>query len=125
MAYTVPNFNLSIDLWVPGNTPSAGAADVSPELAQLYMHSRADIDNDASKLGSYWPNVVWRWRTKMQLAYALPWKGGIIGYKDANTDWWYYLIDFWEHCHAEFPNAYILVNTRQCNDDGTIPDGGR
>lgn len=125
MAFTPPNFNLLIDYWFPGNNPSIGAADVTAYSAQLYMHSRADIDSLDSNPGKQWPNIVWRVGKTATVDLTLPLKGGVIGWTDVAGSTWYYLVDFWEWVHAGFGNQYVCVYARQCNNDGTMPDGGR
>lgn len=122
-SYTLPNFNLVMDYWQPGVLPVSGPA-FTKITAQLYFHSRADIDIQANSLQNYMPSIYVRAPSAVLGAMVPPLVGGILGIGIASTNY-YWSIRWWEFTHLLFPNQYITFQVQQVNNAGVRPDPTR
>jgi hypothetical protein len=124
MAYTVPTFNLTLPYWVVGHTPAANPADgTSP--AQLYVHSRADIDREVPTPFDYLPSLFIRVPVIFIATVHPPWVGMFWSYTALRFPSRYYVVRWWESCHAGFANEYLNMMVDQCNSAGLTPDPSR
>lgn len=125
VAFTAPTFNIVVDWWNLGHTPSGDPPDFYDVPAQLYLHSRGDFDQTPGTAKEWVPVIQLRMPSSWVLTTAPPWVGGYVRYKDALSNNWYYLIRWWEYCHAGFSNEYVVILLDQCDILGTCPDAGR
>ena len=124
MAISLPQFNVSFEGWVAGNSPSAGPKDFTVN-GQLYLHSRMDIDRDSTFTTKNNPNISIRildfspWTAGPPYVTSILQAGLIPGFKGR------WIVRFWEIMHKNFPNEYIMLFCDQCDDNGGSPDAGR
>lgn len=118
MAFTLPNFNLTLDWWVYGNLPSLGPPDIGGVPAQLYVDTRTlfvvpkaggvdAIFVEWMRIQNVWPFV-----------FPPPYVGSVFGWTDPAGNQWYYLVKSWEWAHVGFPNEYLDMLVMQCDNAG-------
>ena len=115
MAVSLPNFNLTFDLWVDPATPATDPPDFTNQPCQLYVRSKADIDTTPGNLDLWWPPIYLR----VPLGVVLPQKGDVVQVHHLALD--YYKVAWTQNIHMGFPNEYVLSLVRQCTDAGVIP----
>lgn len=124
MPFSLPDFNIPVNFWPPGTTPSGGPPSASFD-AQLYFLSRATFSNDFSGIFSIWFSLIVRISLVTFAALPPPYVTGIIGYNDALGTTWFLKVCMWTDCHRGFPNEYIALACQQCDATGAVPDPGR
>jgi len=124
MAFTVPDFNLSFNVWIPGQTPSGFVASFFAVPGQLYVPPKAFADVVPATTANYEPSVYIRVdaATRNTMGNLV---GSIWGFTDASMLTWYFMVRFWTHVHAGFPNEYIMMQVDQCTSAGASPDTTR
>ncbi len=55
MAYTLPVFNVPIDVWISGHVPDDDAPDFENVNVQFYIYSRASVPIQPCELELYTP----------------------------------------------------------------------
>jgi len=115
MAYTVPDFNLLMDVWNSGNTPAAGDPDSENVPVQFYLYSRGSFDVQPCELELYTP-PIW---LRMPVADKAVWIAGQVFEVPAESGR-YYRARFKEIMHQGFTNQYLVVVVVQCNDEGFL-----
>jgi hypothetical protein len=110
MAFTLPDFNTTFDLWVYPNGPGVGAADLSNIPCQLYRNSRGGDSNT--------PRAQLRMSTTDALLIAFPPVSGALGnprIECPSGSGNFYRIDRGEFLHKDFPNEYVQADVTPCN----------
>lgn len=118
MAFTLPTFNLAVDVWLPPNKPSLGAADITGLPCQLYTDSRIlGIEQYPAYAGIevYVPPIVLR----TPKAGPIQNRRTIVNDGPGSTN--YYLVSYIQDTHVGFPNQYTEAIMYQCNANGTVP----
>lgn len=113
MPYTVPNFNLTCDVWNAGNIPSSGPADFTGVACQFYIYSRHSTDVQPCELELYTPVV----QIRMPVAAGGPWVSGQVFEVESGSGR-YYRARWKDRVHYGFPNEYLVAIVVQCNEDG-------
>jgi len=116
MAFTVPVFNITVNIWHAGNAPP-DPPDLSP-LAQLYIPSRGLLDIQ--------PGEDELWQPPIYLRVAV---GTDLRHQDiveaAAGDGWFYRTRWVERMHRGFPNEYFVGILEQTSGPPGPPgDGG-
>lgn len=126
MAFTLPNFNLSVDVWIQGNSPAAGPFDFSI-IAQMYLGRDEYLFTGFGPSVGVSQSIVPEWRFPPSLIIpGIPLLvTGFISYVDSAGVARFYLIQSWEWKHAGFLNEYIAVYAPQCDFFGAVPDTSR
>lgn len=125
MAFSVPVFNVLIDLWFGEHTPFTQDADVFNQSAQFYLNSRGALDVKPGDKSSYTPPIIVRLPT---VAIA-NWTAVTVMEIPGGTGR-YYRARFKEVMHLGFPNQYLMIVAEQCNEKGqaitrdVVPDPG-
>ena len=109
--YTVPQFNVTIDVWQFGHDPASGPADVVNQSAQLYVNARDPMklwhDNVPTEI---FPIIV---RLPPVLAWT-PHTTDIMRRSVVGGGLYKFL---WiVTMHAGFPNEYIAIYSAQCDN---------
>lgn len=125
MAYTLPQFNLTFDVWKPGNTPAGGPADYFGIAAQMYLMSRADADRDEAGNPAYVPAIIIRTDNTIPVLQVGVVNKTIWYYQDSAGFKNYYLVRWYNIVHAGFSNEYWMLVCDQCDDNGITPDSRR
>lgn len=115
MAFTKPIFNLLCDIWNVPHVPSMDPADSVDVPCQVYVHSRADIDQLQTSSDQWVPPIYIRAATAAPIFQ----RGQIILPHDFGAD--YYKVRWIQLVHMGFTNQYLAVLVEQCNADGTTP----
>lgn len=124
MAFSLPNFNLTVDIWLPPNQPVTGGPDQTARC-QMYLLSRTDIEITPSTVQHFVPPVIFRFQPDFYTQVG-PASGLIFGVQDlVNAKVWYYVARWWDNIHLGFPNQYTIVLCEQCDAAGFTPDPGR
>jgi hypothetical protein len=66
-----------------------------------------------------------RLRSSDAVANGFPAVGGIFEVVTATVGTWYYMVRFWDVCHAGMTNEYVMMQLDQCDTLGVVPDAGR
>ncbi len=115
MAVSLPNFNLTFDLWVAPGTPAGGPPDFTNRPCQLYVRSKADIDQTPGSPTFWYPPIYLR----LPVGTVLPLPGDIVQVHHLALD--YYKVSWSQNIHMGFPNEYVMALVRQCTDSGVEP----
>jgi len=113
MAYTVPEFNLTCDVWSDGHLPSEGDPDYTGVACQFYWYSRGPFPVDPCNLELYCP-PLW---VRMPIAAGVPWQHGQV-FECPSGSGLYYRARFKDVMHRGFINEYLVAIVVQCGDDG-------
>jgi len=113
MAYTVPDFNLLMDVWNAGKIPAADLPDSENVPVQFYLYSRGSFDIQPCELELYTP-PIW---LRLPVAENAVWIAGQVFECPAESGR-YYRARFKEIMHQGFPNQYLVTVVVQCNEFG-------
>jgi hypothetical protein len=91
----------------------------------MYIASRMAFGSFPKTANSTLPVVVFRLPNDQLIANPPPYVGGVIGIVLAGYGNGYYSVQWWDVIHYGFPNAYLTVETVQCDSTGVAPDPGR
>jgi hypothetical protein len=112
MAFTLPTFNLSANVWVNANLPNASPPDVMGVMVQLYINTRGLLDVTPNAWDT-WVPPVW-----VRIAIA--------GFDDTYNIFEvpggsakYYRVRWRDVIHKGFPNEYGAYLCEQVINDGT------
>lgn len=121
-----PQFNVNFDVWIPGHSPIGGPKDFSSP-GQLYQWSHTFIPEFLVGLTRSYATITIRFPFDITTNWGFPFPmvGGILGWQDEFTNWWYYNVLFWERQHTNFPNQYFAFACFQCDGNGNHPDPAR
>jgi len=114
MPVALPNFNLNFDLWVAPNNPSGGPPDYTGIPCQVYLHSKADIDQIYPSQDEWMPPIYLR----VPLGAQRPAPEDVVQVNHLPFD--YYKVCFSQNIHMGFPNEYIMCMVKQCDVGGNI-----
>jgi len=111
MPFTVPQFNLALEVWRSGHAPLGDPPDVEDLACQLYIHNRHNQDITPGD-GEFWvPPIILRIPTGFQ-----PLPGDIYG---VGGNVIVYYKHRWGHLiHWGFPNEYWCVVVEMTSDTG-------
>lgn len=115
MAFSLPNFNLLADKWNAGHTPAGDPADYTDLPCQVYVHTKADIDQAQGDASSWTPPIYFR----MPNLSPVFDRDAILTETTVGTG--YYKVRWIQTVHVGFTNQYLVVLVEQCNSDGTTP----
>lgn len=113
MAYTVPQFNVAVDVWYTGHRPATDGPDAENVPCQFYLYSRFSLDIQPCELELYQPPIFIRLPT----SESANWQNGQI-FECPPESGRYFRARFKERMHLGFPNEYLVVVCIQCNADG-------
>lgn len=113
--YTLPNFNLTLDLWFAGNTPAGGGPDISGIPGQLYMNSRVPSAMDRIPPSGFLPTIIMRVPTAWR-GYIL--NGSILGTGAGGLPTGWFLVNSSGTMHLGFPNEYDIYVLVPCDNAG-------
>ncbi len=113
MAFTLPNFNLTLAIWREPRIPDDGPADIEDEACALYLYNRLDRDVVAGTYPSYTPQIILRARTTWH-----PQVGDI--YQVAGNGITYYAHRWGHLIHQGFPNEYWSVSVEMVDSAGDV-----
>lgn len=115
MPYTLPQFNVTVNVWLPPHVPSSSAPDIGGVDVQIYVPSRMEGIDQYPGLGIYAPPIIFR-APRATLPHAKS-----IVFDDGAVSPLYFKVIFVQEMHIGFANAYDAFMTHQCNADGTVP----
>lgn len=113
MAYTLPQFNVPVDVWSAGHVPSEDDPDFENVASQFYVYSRVSFDVQPCELELYHPAL----QVRMPLAALLAWREGQVFEIPAESGR-YYRARWKDRVHLGFPNEYLVAFIVQCRADG-------
>jgi len=113
MAYTLPVFNVPVNVWSDGRTPDDGAADFENVTTQFYIYSRVSFDVQPCELELYQPPI----QVRMPIAAVVAWTDGQV-FEVPALSARFYRARFKERVHMNFVNEYLVVYVVQCGSDG-------
>jgi len=113
MAYTVPQFNILVDVWDAGHVPDDDAPDFENVTGQLYVYSRVSFDVQPCDLELYQPAL----QLRLPLDVLAIWVSSQV-YEIPAESGRYYRARFKERVHIGFPNEYLVAYVVQCNGAG-------
>jgi len=113
MAYTLPQFNVNVDVWNAGHVPSEDDPDYENVTSQFYIYSRIAFDVQPCELELYQPSI----QIRMPLAAVVAWTNGQVFEAPAESGR-YYRARFKERVHLGFANEYLVIQVVQCGSDG-------
>jgi len=113
MAYTVPVFNVPVDVWDAGHVPDDDAPDFEGVTCQFYIYSRGSFDVQPCELELYTPPL----QIRMPASTSAIWISGQVFEVPAESGR-YYRARFKDRLHLGFPNEYLVVWVVQCNGAG-------
>jgi hypothetical protein len=127
MSFTLPNFNITFNVWYPANTPNAAAADTAT-AGQFYIWSKGGFGKVDTGFTRGFPNLFIR--IPIGFVKAIEGAGqtlvnAIFGTADPIVVNSYYRCIFWDTIHKGFPNEYGVCQVEQCDGAGTSPDPRR
>jgi len=111
----LPSFNLIYDGWVNPARPATDPPSVTALACQVYIHSRADIDQVSDSVDEWIPPIYLRTR----LVDFHPHKGDVVQVNYLLND--YYVVKWSQNIHMGFPNEYVMSLIQQCNAAGVTP----
>lgn len=115
MPFLPPDYNLTVDEWIPPNTPALGPPDRTMLRCQIYIDPRlGGIEQDEFSFGFYTPPIIFRHPDTLTRA-----RGTIHNEGPGSTS--YYRMVWSQVEHLGFPNQYIMAIHIQCNSDGSSP----
>jgi len=113
MAYTVPVFNVPIDVWDAGHVPDDDVPDFENVTVQFYVYSRVSFDVQPCELELYNPPI----QIRFPVSTLAIWVSGQVFEVPAESGR-YYRARFKEKLHLGFPNEYLVAYVVQCNGAG-------
>jgi len=113
MAYTVPVFNVPIDVWDAGHVPDDDVPDFENVTVQFYVYSRVSFDVQPCELELYNPPI----QIGFPVSTLAIWVSGQVFEVPAESGR-YYRARFKEKLHLGFPNEYLVAYVVQCNGAG-------
>jgi len=113
MAYTLPVFNVPVDMWDSGHTPAGDDPDFENVTCQFYVYSRVSFDVQPCDLELYNPPI----QIRMPLSTIAIWESSQV-YEVPAESGRYYRARFKERLHLGFVNEYLVVYVVQCNSSG-------
>jgi hypothetical protein len=113
MAYTLPVFNVPVDVWSTGHVPSVDAPDFENVATQPYIYSRVSFDVHQCELELYLPAL----QLRQPLSAIVAWQAGQVFEVPAESGR-YYRARIKERVHMGFSNEYLVIFVVQCNADG-------
>lgn len=118
--YTPPVFNVPMDRWHAGHTPAANPPDITGQLFQIYVYSRAPNQVLFSGITQWLPVIIIREPVTASTHAAI---GDILGAPAVGTTIpvEYYKVMFKQLIHFGFPNQYMMLWCAQCASNGTVP----
>lgn len=116
MAYTLPNFNLTFNLWLSPTAPDDSPPFATDIPCQVYVHAKADIDQIQGGSNDWVPPIYIR----VPLNAKRPQVGDIIQIIYLGED--YYRVTWTQNIHMGFPNEYVMVLTKHCDAAGEFED---
>lgn len=128
MAYTLPQFNVPVDVWSAGHVPDDDPPDFENVASQPYIYSRVSFDLAQCDLELYFPAL----QIRQPLGAIVAWRDGQVFEVPAESGR-YYRARVKEHVHMGFPNEYLVIFVVQCGGDGipvlrdiegSVPCGG-
>lgn len=108
MPFTLPNFNLLMNVWRNPRVPASGGPDVANLACQLYLNTRGTFDLLPGARAQWVPPVWLRIAPGVFLAAPNDLYEVVAG----GTR--YYLYRWDERTHLGFPNAYDSILVEQC-----------
>lgn len=115
MAFTLPMFNLSLNIWEPGHTPLADPPDRAGIMGQIYVLSRPSLEVTPGDK-KFWVHPINLRIAKEEVACL----EGTIVEDPASPFGGYYKIRWGCRCHAGFDNEYQMYLMELCNSDGSV-----
>jgi len=113
MAFTVPHFNVTANLWYGHRVPDDGAPDASDQPCQFYVPPRGLFDVTPGELELWVPPIYFRMPIDQHTSWVqttivevLPGSGR------------YFRARWKEVMHMGFPNEYLMIVIEQCMSDG-------
>lgn len=123
--YTLPDFNLVMDVWVSPNTPfGGGPADFAAVPCQLYVNNKPFDSIDAATFKDFFPHSFIRIKREERNIMG-PLVKSIWQWTDVDSLVWQWTVAWWSQIHPGFPNEYIELCVNQCDTAGNPPDGNR
>jgi len=113
MAYTPPNFNITVNVWNTGHVPDVDFPDVVDLAAQFYIYSRVSADIHPCELELYHPLT----QIRLPLAAIALWVAGQI-FEVPAASGRFYRAKLKDRIHLGFPNEYLVAYVVQCNELG-------
>jgi hypothetical protein len=113
MAFTLPVFNLTANVWNTGNVPSGSSPDFTGVACQFYIYSRVSVDVQPCELELYTPLI----QIRLPIAAATPWVNGQV-FEVVGGSGRFYRARFKDRLHYGFPNEYLVAYVVQCDEDG-------
>jgi hypothetical protein len=114
MPASLPNFNLLADVWVPPSNPDLAAPNFEDVPVQVYIHSKADIDQIYPDEDNWYPPIYLR----VPIGGYRPQISDIIQVKHLPLD--YYIVTWTQNIHMGFPNEYVMACVKQCTVGGIV-----
>lgn len=121
MAYSLPQFNVPMDVWPAGQTPAGGPSAYQVN-AQIYLWSRLTSPRNETVATEFVPSVAIRTTFHIQTNEANVVVKCILGAKDITGFWNYYIVKWYNWMHQGFANEYLFLLCDQCDDNGVTPD---
>jgi len=115
MAYTLPVFNVTMDVWDAGHVPSVDDPDFEGVALQFYVYSRVSFDVQPCELELYQPPI----QLRLPVSSLAIWSSGQV-FECPPESGRYYRARFKERVHLGFVNEYLVVYVAQCNDAGQL-----
>jgi hypothetical protein len=122
--YTVPDFNLTFEVWPVGQLPDTGGPPYNVP-GQLYLQSRAVILRAAVPATYFVPASWIRTNSTIVATESMIVNGCILGTKDSLANWLYYKVYWWDWEHLGFGNEYVMLMVDQVDGMGINPDARR
>jgi len=114
MAYTLPQFNLTCDVWNAGKNPANDDAVEESVPCQFYLYSRGVWPVQPCELELYQCPIYLRFPIDVAAIVAL----GQVFECPTGTGR-YFRARFKEVMHYGFPNSYLVAIVVQCNENGS------
>jgi len=113
MPFTLPDFNITADVWFSPNDPFTGPADQTGINVQFYIPSRGLLDITPGSFNDWVPPLYLRIDPTAAPLNVLAW----IWEVPSGTGK-YYRVRFKETMHVGFTNEYPMHILEQCTDTG-------
>lgn len=124
MAFSLPDFNDLVGLYVAPNTPGGGGPVAGTFKVQLYVVNKPYVYLSDTGAGVVIPQVIVRCPVDTYDVYG-PLNKSVWETKDKYGHFWYYSTQWWDYIHRAFPNEYIECMCVQSDSFGLPPDGNR
>jgi hypothetical protein len=116
MSYSLPVFNLLLDVWRTPRTPGGGAPDLAAIPCQLYVVSRPALDITEASVTLWVPPIILR---TPSLSFS-PLVNDL--YKVVlHGSSYFFLFRWWEYYHAGFGNEYQGIVVSHCDGARAVP----